>query len=218
MRNTSEFPINPINQSNLIIATTNNLSQQSYKDNSALNGITYYYAIFTQNNLGAYSVPKFISSPIVVSTPLTLVGTTPQVTVKPALDQYIYLNNKEFTINIYEEGNQQPIYRSTQTPSGGSIVFPNIPLLSGIYDIRVSSPNYLSIRSRVNLAPNATITLPPLKAGDFNGDEKIDQLDSPIILNNWFTNNSQADLNTDGIVNALDWGVFNKNWNLQGSW
>ena len=30
----------------------------------------------------------------------------------------------------------------------------------------------------------------------------------------WFTADATADLNTDGIVNSLDFGLMNRNWGL----
>ena len=30
----------------------------------------------------------------------------------------------------------------------------------------------------------------------------------------WFTSNPQSDINADGIVNSIDFGLMNRNWGL----
>jgi outer membrane protein assembly factor BamB len=57
-------------------------------------------------------------------------------------------------------------------------------------------------------AANGTLTPTPALTGDLNGDGKIDGSDLLILLQNYLTNNTQADLNHDGVVNMIDGGIL----------
>jgi outer membrane protein assembly factor BamB len=52
------------------------------------------------------------------------------------------------------------------------------------------------------------VTPTPTPVGDLNGDGKVDGADLLILLQNYLTNNTQADLNHDGIVNMIDGGIL----------
>jgi hypothetical protein len=48
--------------------------------------------------------------------------------------------------------------------------------------------------------------------GDLNTDHVINALDWSIMNSQWFTSNSQSDLRVDGIVNSLDFAILSSNW------
>jgi hypothetical protein len=52
----------------------------------------------------------------------------------------------------------------------------------------------------------------PTPIGDINGDGRIDGTDLLILLQNYLTNNTQADLNHDGIVNMIDASILVNNF------
>ena len=48
--------------------------------------------------------------------------------------------------------------------------------------------------------------------GDLDGDSDVDFQDWLTMLIDWFTGGTSSDLNGDGTVNALDFGILNSNW------
>jgi hypothetical protein len=65
------------------------------------------------------------------------------------------------------------------------------------------------------LAPSGTVTPPPSKPGDVNGDGTVDALDLSTVLSNWGKSSAsaaQGDLNSDGTVDALDLSTVLSNW------
>lgn len=48
--------------------------------------------------------------------------------------------------------------------------------------------------------------------GDINSDGTVNSLDWGIMNSQWFTSGPEADLNGDGLVNSLDFGLMNANW------
>jgi hypothetical protein len=49
-------------------------------------------------------------------------------------------------------------------------------------------------------------------AGDINSDHIVNSIDYSILNSHWFTNDSSSDLNHDGLVNAIDYSILNANW------
>jgi mannan endo-1,4-beta-mannosidase len=65
--------------------------------------------------------------------------------------------------------------------------------------------------------PTPTPTPVPTKAGDANGDGKVDIIDIGIIVDAYGTNptgDTRADLNGDGVVNGIDIGIVIDNYGL----
>ena len=56
------------------------------------------------------------------------------------------------------------------------------------------------------------MNLPVLLAGDFDGNNLINSLDSSYITARWFTSDAVADINKDGLVNSIDVSFLIKNW------
>jgi hypothetical protein len=48
--------------------------------------------------------------------------------------------------------------------------------------------------------------------GDLNSDGTVNTLDWGIMNADWFTSNTQSDINGDGLVNSIDFGLMNQNW------
>jgi hypothetical protein len=61
---------------------------------------------------------------------------------------------------------------------------------------------------------DTTPTTPIL--GDFDGNGKVNTLDSSYMNSVWNTNDTKADLNKDGKVNTLDFAIMVKNWTPLG--
>lgn len=60
-------------------------------------------------------------------------------------------------------------------------------------------------------APGTTPPPTPL-LGDLNSDGTVNALDWGIMASVWFTNDAIADINGDGIVNSIDFSLMNANW------
>jgi hypothetical protein len=48
--------------------------------------------------------------------------------------------------------------------------------------------------------------------GDLNSDGTVNALDWGIMNSQWFTSNAQSDINADGLVNSIDFGLMNSQW------
>lgn len=55
---------------------------------------------------------------------------------------------------------------------------------------------------------------PTTLQGDLNSDGTVNTLDWGIMNSQWFTSNPQSDINSDGLVNSLDYGLLNNNWGM----
>lgn len=67
------------------------------------------------------------------------------------------------------------------------------------------------VMSRSYIGPPST-TPPPTLVGDLNSDRIVNSLDWSVMNSVWSSNNTYADLNRDGIVNSLDFSLMNANW------
>ncbi len=132
--------------------------------------------------------------------------------------EYGSLTGRNFTISFFGQGSSNLIDEFSQVPNlSGLVTLPaNITLNTGIYDVGVKTNGYLSKKSNgVNLFSNLNIQLPTLLKGDLNSDGIINSLDWSLISPNWFSTSSDSyDLNSDGIINSLDWSIMSKNWFL----
>ena len=48
--------------------------------------------------------------------------------------------------------------------------------------------------------------------GDINRDGVVNSIDWGLMNSSWLTNNASADLNSDGTVNSIDFSIMNSNW------
>jgi hypothetical protein len=86
-----------------------------------------------------------------------------------------------------------------------------------------TAPNgYTNLENFINKLAGDTIPLgdcgglggsQPL-VGDLNSDGTVNALDWGIMNSQWFTSNPQSDINADGLVNSIDFGLMNVNWGL----
>ncbi|MDD5750181.1 MAG: hypothetical protein PHU56_00820 [Candidatus Pacebacteria bacterium] len=66
--------------------------------------------------------------------------------------------------------------------------------------------------------PSSFLDFGELLAGNLiDTDNTVDSADFSYLGSKWRTNDSVADINKDGIVNAIDWGIMNKNWHITGT-
>ena len=53
---------------------------------------------------------------------------------------------------------------------------------------------------------------PAVIPGDINRDGTVNSIDWGLMNSSWLTNNASADLNSDGTVNSIDFSIMNANW------
>jgi hypothetical protein len=98
----------------------------------------------------------------------------------------------------------------TITNSTGNFTFAN--LVPGTYRLDAGVSGYLSSQTTFTLTEGQNVVLPSsmLVGGDTNLDNKIDLTDAAFIAANFDSTSivAGADLNHDGIVNALDLAIF----------
>ena len=187
-------------------------TQESFTLSGLNPNTTYYVAVRGVDSFGLLS-PGF--NLITFATASAGPTTVSNVTFVPQLEGIAIPVAKSFTIAFYNAGTLTKAAEFTATSdSSGRVALPGtVSLAGGLYDITVSSSNYL--RKKIfeyNLASNATVALPTMPAGDFNNDSIINSLDSSYISTRWFSNNATADINKDGVVNSIDWSYLSKNW------
>jgi len=124
-----------------------------------------------------------------------------------------------FTLNFYTPGTTT--LKATAIMSSdatGKLTFPSsVTLAAGNYDFLTATNGYLKKKQlNVALASNTTLALAQLTAGDLNTDNIVNSLDWSVMNAQWFSNNVQSDINGDGIVNSLDFSYLNSNWNKVG--
>lgn len=144
---------------------------------------------------------------------------------------------RDVTLDIYNSTNQlvQTIagsvtYSATAGNFGG--IFDAGTLATGVYQIRLSSPHYLSkfLPGIQTLTAGQSVALQPLHliAGDSNLDNKLSVADYTVLLDCWSsdlkpaancadtTKKQQADINDDGNVNEFDYNLFLRELAVQG--
>jgi len=187
-------------------------SQESFTLSGLNPNTTYYVAV---RGADSFNVLSQVFNIVDFTTASTGPTTVSNVTFVTQLEGIVIPAAKSFTIAFYNAGTLTKAAEFTATSdSSGRVALPvTVSLAGGLYDISVSSSNYL--RKKIfeyNLASNATVALPTLPAGDFNNDSIINSLDSSYISTRWFSNNATADINKDGVVNSIDWSYLSKNW------
>jgi|GEM_PF-3600573 len=178
---------------------------------------TYYFAV------KGVDVDGNTSQNFVVTSYDTLAAASSQNVVSnlnflPKLD-YGNPISKLFEITIFEVGTSNSVLTFSQNAdNSGKVILPSSSsLTSGIYDIGVSSEKYLSKKTmNVNMMSDSNINLTQINSGDVNSDGIINSLDWSLLSSNWFTSNASYDLNGDNFINSLDWSIVSKNWFLTG--
>ena len=195
-----------------ISAPGNPGTQESFTLTGLNPSTTYYVAV---RGVDSFNVLSQVFNIINFTTASAGPTTVSNVTFLPKLEGTAIPAAKDFTISFYNAGSLTKAAEFTaMSDSSGWVALPDTVLLAGgLYDITVSSSNYL--RKKIfeyNLASNANVALPALPAGDFNNDSIINSLDSSYMGARWFSNNTTADINGDGVVNSIDWSFLGKNW------
>ncbi|MSP14497.1 MAG: DUF2012 domain-containing protein [Chloroflexi bacterium] len=103
------------------------------------------------------------------------------------------------------------------TGADGSFIFDNVP--AGAHDLRAETPGYLCLQRSLVVNPGQTVDLGTvsLKAGDANGDNRVDLLDLVLIGAHYGENplsDARADMNGDGVVNLFDLVLVGNNFGL----
>lgn len=88
----------------------------------------------------------------------------------------------------------------------------------GNYDVRIASDRFITRKlANTYIGGGAVISAPSLLAGDLNSDGVVNSLDWSVMDTQWSRMFSSADINKDGKVNTLDWGYIRKNWLQTGN-
>lgn len=175
-------------------------------------GQTYYFSISAydiSNNESCFSLEV---SKIIPSTASTNIS---NVKFIPIIEGTTDISGRNFTLTIFSAGSATQIAQfMVQPDTSGKLLLPTtVSMQSGTYDIFVSTLNYLKKKmSAVNLNSDSSITLPVLRAGDFNNDNVINSLDWSLMSPKWFSQDPAVDVNKDNIVNSIDFSLLNKNW------
>ena len=127
--------------------------------------------------------------------------------------------SKLFSFTIFSLGTSNSVYTFSATAdSSGAVSLPaSSNVAVGSYDIGVKSSKYIAKKiTGVSLVSDSNVSLSQMNAGDVNSDGIINSLDWSLLSSNWFTSNASYDLNGDGFINSLDWSIVSKNWFLTG--
>ncbi|MEH6995874.1 dockerin type I domain-containing protein, partial [Neobacillus drentensis] len=102
---------------------------------------------------------------------------------------------------------------------------PNLPLTDDQYELDFNVPGHFTVHKNFTIGfhEDGKVTyqnlmlsrLNPAIAGDVNKDDVIDVMDALYIQTYWGTNNREADINFDGVVDAKDMAFVEKNYLMQ---
>lgn len=126
-------------------------------------------------------------------------------------------------VSLFLSGGTEKIFSSNLYPDKDGMLSLSIDnargnnlVTAGYYDILVSSDKYIAKKlSNILLDGGAVIIFPALRAGDVNSDGVINSLDWSLLSEKWGSSFSGADVNKDRSVNSIDWGYLRKNWLLR---
>ncbi|KQC31622.1 ring canal kelch-like protein [Flagellimonas eckloniae] len=129
----------------------------------------------------------------------------------------------DLTVDIYEQGNSEPIYQFTPVGSENGEVTVN-GIEPGTYQIAVKSANYLQKVQTVTVLGNENnpVDMGELKAGDANNDNFITILDFSILSNSFGLESADpefdlsADFNGDGFITIVDFSLLSSNFGTAG--
>lgn len=195
--------------------TINASNVTTYAINNLTDGQTYYFSITAYDTSGNESCFSSEVSKVISTTTTTISN----VKFTPTLEGKTNISGINFTITILNAGTTIQIAQwTTQPDTTNNLTIPSTIIInSGTYDILVSSPTYLKKKKiNVALSSNLTVSLPTLPAGDLNSDNVINSLDWSLMSPKWFTNDAAADINKDSLVNTIDFSLLNKNWAQSG--
>ncbi|MEK7635985.1 MAG: fibronectin type III domain-containing protein [Patescibacteria group bacterium] len=185
----------------------------SYALSNLTDGARYYFSVSAYDTSGNESL---FSSEVYKDIPA--IANIANITFSAKIEGPSVAASKSFAIRILTAGTSNVVGQaSATTNTSGNLVFSSISVAAGTYDIIASSTSYLAEKiTGVNLASNATITLPRLFGGDLDNSNSIGASDWSLMSPYWLTNNALADINDDNLVNSLDFGLMNKNWGRVG--
>ncbi len=172
---------------------------------------------FVQNTSALSAYPRLDS--IAITTPATKLG----YTVGDTLDLTGLVVTGTYTIDADGDKNTKVETITAEnitgfdssTPVTGKVLTITVDGITTNYTINV----VVGLVGYVNPTPTGGggggYSAPVVKAGDANGDGKIDELDFSILMADWGkTGSGNADLNKDNVVDELDFSLLMANWGL----
>jgi hypothetical protein len=107
-------------------------------------------------------------------------------------------------------------YNFTTNINGQTTI--NISALPQQVYLKVAVPGFLTrLNGPFDIGTMSTSqTFAILLAGDLNSDNIVNSIDYSAMNARWFLTDPLADINQDGIVNTIDFSLLNKNWFVSG--
>jgi hypothetical protein len=144
---------------------------------------------------------------------VTVTNTTqksPTITLTPEGRTNKVLSGKVSVLSSTKAILQEPTF--TTNSSGQATV--NINILPQQVYLKVVVGGYLTrLMGPYDYSTLATtFTVPTLLSADLNSDNIINSLDFSTMNARWLTNDAVADINQDGLVNTIDFSWLSKNW------
>jgi len=171
-----------------------------------------------QNTIYARCRDRYASNSDQIDFPISFMLITPPKLVA-GLEGLLNPSSVNVTVVISRSGTGAQVATFSDRPDSVGVVSPpgDLLLAPGSYDFVVSAPYYLRKKIvNVELLAGTTVRFPTLSAGDLNSDGIINSLDWSIMRSAWAKSSASADVNKDRIVNSADWGYLRKNWLARG--
>lgn len=131
-----------------------------------------------------------------------------------------YDDSGDRKVRLYLNGNETSY--QTQNAVTGTMKITDNPFIlgnrisgvasfSGIID-NIKIYNYALTPQEIQDEYNSRPSQSSAFQADLNSDGTVNTLDWSIMNSKWNTADTQADLNNDGLANSLDWGIMNSEW------
>lgn len=101
---------------------------------------------------------------------------------------------------------------STDPAGNAQVTLPSSVTLGQNYQFFLKPQYYLADVTWQTLSGSTNLNFADFKGGDFNNDNKIDNLDYNYLTSHWATNDQIADVFKDGQVNTIDFAILSLNW------
>jgi murein DD-endopeptidase MepM/ murein hydrolase activator NlpD len=161
-------------------------------------------------DLSGTSTPTPVESTTPTATQSTPVGSPTATGLADGMLTGQVLASKAVTVSLYD-GSNNLVTSVTANPDGSF----SLSAPGGTYTIRASASGFLRAQGSATIPAGGTATKSALTllAGDIDGNDVIDQFDALTIGMGYnATTPSEADLNSDGVINVLDLELLADNY------
>ena len=161
-------------------------------------------------DLAGTATPTPAESATPTATPATPVGSSTPTSLADGILMGQVLASKAVTVSLYD-GSNNLVTSVTANPDGTF----SLSAPGGTYTVRASASGFLHAEGSATIPAGGTSTKPALTllGGDIDGNDLIDQFDALTIGMSYNTATpSEADLNSDGVINVLDLELLADNY------